>query len=300
MIVYIGGYGRSGSTLFDVILDNHPEIFGAGELTWLFRRAADGKNCTCGKRLTECEIWGQVLDSVQRRLPDVSLQSLAQTTLQCEGVFPVTGLRHVYDTAWTTVFQSLSAVTGCGTIVDSSKSNRVGFRRFSLVATIHQEPGRMIHLVRSASSTLSSLKRGSNKSLAAGNGIVPWGGAVRGLVSWSFSNVAAEWNCRHTPQQRIVIRYEDLISNPLTAIEQTGCFLDLDMSPVLDMIRRDRPFTGGHAVDGNRMRRSKSIRLNRSSMHSVPLSKWDRCLLRLTALLERRYLKQATNPTRFG
>ena len=35
-IIYIAGYGRSGSTVLDIMLGDHPRIFSGGELTYLF------------------------------------------------------------------------------------------------------------------------------------------------------------------------------------------------------------------------------------------------------------------------
>ena len=40
-ILYIAGYGRSGSTLLDSLLNDHPSIFGGGEMMWLFQQAAE-------------------------------------------------------------------------------------------------------------------------------------------------------------------------------------------------------------------------------------------------------------------
>ena len=32
-IIYVAGYGRSGSTLLDMMLASHPAVFGAGEMS---------------------------------------------------------------------------------------------------------------------------------------------------------------------------------------------------------------------------------------------------------------------------
>ena len=38
-VLYIAGYGRSGSTVLDMLLGTHPRIIGGGELTHLFHHS---------------------------------------------------------------------------------------------------------------------------------------------------------------------------------------------------------------------------------------------------------------------
>ncbi|MEX1028192.1 MAG: sulfotransferase [Candidatus Paceibacterota bacterium] len=289
MIIYIAGYGRSGSTLLDVTLNAHPEIFGAGELTWLFRRAADGHACTCGIRLEECEIWGKVLASVRNELPDQSLESLAAITLQCERLLPIRSRSDIYDRAWSVALDQLRRITGCEWIVDSSKSNRIGLHRYQLLSQLFHQRIRMLHLVRPVGDVLRSLRNGTNKSLAEGDGRPPIGGALRGLASWTFSNLAAECQTKHLPHERLIVDYEELVQSPQDAVRQIGEFLTLRMECVMDMLAAKQPMSGGHGVDGNRMRRSANIRLLRQpeSVELPPFS--DRALASLVRPLERRY-----------
>ena len=65
-LVYIAGYGRSGSTLLDVILGMHPEIECNGELSYLFNIADDyQERCDCGLELRECPKWKHVFRQLQ-------------------------------------------------------------------------------------------------------------------------------------------------------------------------------------------------------------------------------------------
>mgnify|MGYP001305928265 CR=1 FL=1 len=65
-LVYIAGYGRSGSTLLDVILGMHPEIECNGELSYLFNIADDyQERCDCGLELKECPKWKHVFRQLQ-------------------------------------------------------------------------------------------------------------------------------------------------------------------------------------------------------------------------------------------
>jgi hypothetical protein len=51
-ILYIAGYSRSGSTILDIILSSHPQIFGTGELGYLFDDWIAGTRlCTCEQNM---------------------------------------------------------------------------------------------------------------------------------------------------------------------------------------------------------------------------------------------------------
>ena len=64
-ILYIAGYGRSGSTLLDIVLGNHPENVGVGEVSFLLNDWANrSRRCSCGVPYQECEFWKNLfLDS---------------------------------------------------------------------------------------------------------------------------------------------------------------------------------------------------------------------------------------------
>ena len=57
-LVYIGGYGRSGSTLLEYLLTTSPEVVACGEVERHLRRFGRYKICTCGRRLKKCPVWG--------------------------------------------------------------------------------------------------------------------------------------------------------------------------------------------------------------------------------------------------
>ena len=66
-VLYIAGYGRSGSTILDIILDSHPDITAVGELTFLLDDAAiPSRHCSCGAAYAECGFWSRVVSSQAR------------------------------------------------------------------------------------------------------------------------------------------------------------------------------------------------------------------------------------------
>lgn len=58
-LVYIGGYGRSGSTLLEYLLTANPAIAACGEVaSVLKKRPRKKKKCTCGRLIGQCPVWG--------------------------------------------------------------------------------------------------------------------------------------------------------------------------------------------------------------------------------------------------
>ena len=62
-ILYVGGTGRTGSTVLDRMLGNVPGVVAAGEVTWLWFALRAGGRCACGERHAQCPVWGPALEA---------------------------------------------------------------------------------------------------------------------------------------------------------------------------------------------------------------------------------------------
>ena len=85
-ILYIAGIGRSGSTLLDAMLDSHPELFGAGELTHVFEEIAHDARCSCGNSYSRCDFWQEVLRGLAHRSATRDPRWLADLTRPAESL----------------------------------------------------------------------------------------------------------------------------------------------------------------------------------------------------------------------
>ena len=57
-VVYLGGLGRSGSTLLERLLGELPGACSAGEVVHMWQRGiVEGERCGCGQPFGECEFW---------------------------------------------------------------------------------------------------------------------------------------------------------------------------------------------------------------------------------------------------
>jgi hypothetical protein len=63
-MIYLAGLGHSGSTLLDMLLSSHPDIYGFGEVNAVIKDPNIISNkkkdvCSCSKEFDSCSFWGQ-------------------------------------------------------------------------------------------------------------------------------------------------------------------------------------------------------------------------------------------------
>ena len=63
-VMYIAGWGRSGTTIVDNILNSYDGVFSTGELFYLWSRGLiEKRKCGCGVPFPRCALWGDILDA---------------------------------------------------------------------------------------------------------------------------------------------------------------------------------------------------------------------------------------------
>jgi hypothetical protein len=295
-IVYIAGYGRSGSTILDVLLGNHREIFGGGELHRLFDEWAGGHPCSCGCSYDQCSFWSQVGPMVREALPELSLPQAHVVSKRVESLF--TGAlgpflrtdRHRYARLWDATLEAVSETGATDIIVDSSKSTRKSIRRAQALVQLCGFEVQVIHLVRDPRAVMWSILRGSNRALGAGQRSRVPGGAYRALANWVWTNALVHVHLSRSPRLHAVrVRYEDMVSRPVHVVSDLGSFLDVDMEPVLEMLRLGRPLDPGHGVAGNRLRAGRTLQLRADEEWRAKLPGYARTLAMWSWPLARRY-----------
>jgi hypothetical protein len=213
-VLYIAGLSHSGSTILARTVGVPDEYFVAGELHYLWRRGVlEDRMCGCGASFSECEVWSTVLDRVRseggldahsmsriekcrvraRRAP----LALARRRLGLPLERPLEG----YVRTLGLLYRAIRSVTGCTTIVDSSKDPYYGW------ALGH---GRglevfVVHLVRDP--------RACEFSRARKHG--PGGiGLVRTALGWNLTHASAEALRSDDARRYVRIRYEDFAARP--------------------------------------------------------------------------------------
>lgn len=187
-LLYIGGYGHSGSTLLEYFISGSPAVLACGEVISCLR-VRKKKPCTCGRAAKDCPVWG-FLYSANRR----SIRSHVQL------------LRALLQRAGDEYFA----------IVDSSKT---AWGCFTNPLRLRRKFGSnfiLIHLTREPlGACWSILRKRHRKSLHQGSVTYPLllrcGWTVLG---WSLANLSCELYRLIYPGQYVHIRYEDLAREP--------------------------------------------------------------------------------------
>jgi hypothetical protein len=299
--VYVVGSGRSGTTLMDTILGNHPRLYGAGELATLavdnvFHRIY----CPCGKLTDECEFWGAVVGEWFERTGLRNLEEHGRLRQKFEGA-RLHGLSRLlreklfrsrafneYARQTTELYRAVRKISGREMIVDSSA---IPMRALSL----SMMPGidlRLIHLVRDGRGVAWSLKKGFREDQKAGlaTNIEPrpvW----RSALTWIAYNVVSSWACRWVPKGRAhFCRYEDLSANSGPVLRGLGEFLGCDFGEVIQRIDSGEGLKVGCTFGGNRLRMGGNVRLRLDTEWTKNLSPAEtRTLSRMCGWLMRKY-----------
>lgn len=269
-LVFVGGMGRSGSTLVERLLGELPGFCSVGEVVHLWRRGlVENERCGCGRPFSDCGFWtdvgkeafggwdrldaGQVLglkDRVDRSrfVPALLGGSVdGRLAARCER----------YTDLYHRLYAGVARVSGARVVVDASK-------HASLAACLRRRYGarmRLLHVVRDPRAVAHSWgKRVARPeaSEASSEPEMARYSAGRAAVQWMAQNAALDALARRgTPTLRL--RYEDFTADPGAEFARIAAFCGYagetggEHGPLGagDGLVR---LSEGHAVSGNPMR----------------------------------------------
>jgi hypothetical protein len=286
-VIYLGGLGRSGSTLLERLLGELPGVCASGEIVHLWRRCvAENERCGCGLEFSACDVWKQVgkeafggwdkvdtgrighlKDSVDRtrmiprlfRRDDQSERSgLAQRMLL---PWRLRSDLAEYSGYYQRVYRAMADVSGCSALVDSSKHASLAF----CLSGRSDIDLRVIHVVRDSRAVAYSWTTKVARPEASGSGPESTGSY---MTTYSPAKAAAHWNAQNgalellarlgTPVLRV--RYEDLVQAPEQTLRRAATFAGVPAGelrvPFLHE-EGDEPYaelTTAHTASGNPMR----------------------------------------------
>jgi hypothetical protein len=263
-LVFVGGMGRSGSTLIERLLGELPGFCSVGEVVHLWRRGlVEDELCGCGRPFSGCGFWsdvgkeafggwdrldtGEVLrlkDRVDRtRFLPVLLNGAHQGLLasRCDR----------YTELYHRLYSAVSLVSGAHVIVDASK-------HASLAACLRWRYGarmRLLHVVRDPRAVAHSWARRVARPDASPDSSEPEMArysAGRASVQWMTQNACFDALARRgVPTLRV--RYEDFVADPGGEFARIAEFAGYAGTPP-DAARGGFELSEGHAVSGNPMR----------------------------------------------
>jgi len=264
-VLYIGGHGRSGSTILAQTLGQIPGFVYVGELRNVWHRGLrDNERCGCGQLFGSCEFWRAVGDEAFGGWENVDVDMMV-------GIRPYVQMRrytpHYALAAKTNVrsrkvntlleecgpilerlYRAIQRVSGAGVIIDSSK-------RFSYAVLLSLLPFadlRVVHLVRDSRAVAYSWGRTKESPAVVGGRLMPRMSPAQASRAWSIQNYPYTFLSGLAYLSRL--RYEDFVSNPLVYLVETlvRAGFDDDADRLHDVVQgREISVSVDHTVSGN-------------------------------------------------
>ena len=266
-VLYLGGTGRSGSTLLASIIGTVNGCYPVGELRGVWSAIETDELCGCGSPFSRCSFWRAIGDRAfsgwgsidvqkmqiwdrkflrQRRLPRL-LSPVVGSSLRGE----LEAHLHVLAA----LYSAIRDVSRCQTIVDSSK-----VATYAVLLT--RVPGlrvKILHLVRDSRAVSFSWGRtvdrpeyASHPTLA-GTPMGTYSATVAALYCLGENSAFHALRARGISSERI--RYEDLVGHPGLEVQRALGSVGLTRlgpdCPVDDQHYAAREF---HTIGGSRIR----------------------------------------------
>lgn len=297
-VLYVSGWGRSGSTIFGRVLGEIDGFFFPGELRYTWFHWADDRRCGCGLQFRKCSMWESVLRKSLgdgHRLAEVEMLRLHNlgNFLPALPLSVVPGLGAIlkkrirtYASELESLYRAIQEKTECRLIIDTTKYPNYGY----ILGQIPSIELYVVHLVRHPCATAYSWRKEKLLDPVKGS-YFPQRTSAKCAITWSIQNIAAEIFGRQNPDNFLRLRYDDFVRNPESSIISILKLIGLDASlpPVLHGNRIQ--LSPVHTVSGNPNRfQSGPIQLRLDEEWKRKMSATDMKLVRLiTWPLARRY-----------
>jgi hypothetical protein len=271
-VLFIGGLGRSGSTLIERLLNEFADAVAVGETVHLWERGVrDNERCSCGEPFHSCRFWNQVgetgfggwsqldLDRAIELRWSVDRSRRLPAMVRAHRRGEVAGDQREYLELVGSVLSAAGGVArahdGADVVIDSSK-------HLSSAVLYSLDPRldvRALHLIRDprgvAFSNTKAVAR-PESSGAATTAQMPTYSPARTAGRWVTDNLGyARVGRLGIPTMRL--RYEDFLAQPIDSLAEIARFAGL---PTTELPRE--VFDGNvgelrmpmHSVSGNPLR----------------------------------------------
>lgn len=220
LVIYIAGYGRSGSSALSRALSQESGLLSAGELGRFSSYLRDGGLCACGELVSNCPVWGNAATG--------SIEELMRSAREAR--FEI--------------------------VVDSSKTAYKDFHR-PLLYRLKGYRVVLIHLRRPLGGVLQSTKKGTNKDLEAGRMTSRSFNQTRTVMGYLFAHAAA-FLSRAVCNKYLVIDQREMLGG-VAEIAEKIVKSSRDVGRRANVARDPKQQTHGmHEIAGNRLLRKKN------------------------------------------
>ena len=282
-VIFIGGAGRSGSTLLGSILGQSPDCFAAGEVTHLWERGLlKDELCGCGRAFSRCEFWQEVIRDAFGSLTLSEVREIERNRRLCSalGTLPLWLCPHLprsglvealgfYEPRLLQLYRSMAKISGKAVVVDSSK-----FPPESLLLENSQAIElKLLHLVRNCKAVVNAwLKKKRRPEVTQRADFFRVYHPLVTCSAWLIFNTIFTDQSQRLSNRATALRYEDLIESPQRVIRDLAQSLAFREPEELWIDDKVLAPLSNHMVSGN------PSRLNQSAIPLVLDREWENSL----------------------
>lgn len=260
-VLYLGGFGRSGSTLLERSVGELGDACAVGELVHLWERGLGANElCGCGQPFRECPFWtevGQLAFGGWDALDAEHVASLKHAVdrnrhfgrLMVGSRFGTFGRRlREYAALYDAIYRAAAQVSGARVIIDSSKHASLAL----CLRKASRSRIRIAHVVRDSPAVVYSWTKVVARPEAAGDTMARYTPGRAALWWDSYNLMFSLIGLTRIPLRRV--RYEDFVRDPLGTVRGLAVWAGSTSDPA-DFINGDViRLSAGHTVAGNPMR----------------------------------------------
>jgi hypothetical protein len=287
-VIYIAGWGRSGSTVLAALLGGLAGVFSTGEArSFWYRGLVQRWPCACGTPVPDCEMWSPAADAAATwpMTPDdvARFQATHLRTRHYVTAWPrlragsASEDERRYAATYARLHECVAATTGANVVVDSSKYPLDAY----LLSRLADVDVRVVHLVRDPRAVAHSWGTPKQVTPEADSVALRRFRPAASSTIWTTWNAMVERLLRHLPVH--TVRYEDLVAEPVAALGAIAAFAGVPLDGPIDPASLRR--TANHMVAGNPVRfRSGDVPLVEDERWKTEMSRRHRVEATLPAL----------------
>jgi len=264
-VLYLGGWGRSGSTLLDRMAGQLPGFASLGEVREIWQSGlTENRPCGCGTPFRSCEFWTRVgieafggwhrldLGEVLRMWRSIDRPWALPLLMAPERFQAWSRSLQAYVGVLDSLYRAIGRVSGARVLIDSSKLPSHGL----LLRRVAGTDLRIVHLVRDSRGVAYSWAKRVRDRSGGEEGVYmeryrPLAAAARWLL---YNEPTRLFRSMELPY--LLTRYEDVVEHPRESLIAVAAHAGVEVKlGDLGFVRgREVTLEVDHTVDGNPLR----------------------------------------------